>query len=87
MGYDQCHKHSQQTSHENETSLLWVTCPKSVIGETSHGSYTSPVLLFLGNFNASFQLGDMAPFPKYVDCYHDVLLYLFLHHLFFGGEM
>lgn len=51
MGHEQCHKHSDRTSHMKMrcVCVLWVTCPKSVIGVTSHGSYTSLALLFLAN--------------------------------------
>lgn len=50
-------------SHENETSVLWVTCPKSVIGVTSHGSYTSLALLFLANLQCFSWSGGNSSLP------------------------
>lgn len=51
-------------SHENETSVLWVTCPKSVIGEASHGTYTSVALLFLANLQCLSPSGGHGSLPK-----------------------
>lgn len=50
-------------SHENETSVLRVTCPKSVIGVTWHGSYTSLALLFLANLQCLSWSGGRSSLP------------------------